>query len=58
MVEDSLMLPPDAGKGKGSGAATRASQFSSVRSTGILPVAEKHGQDARALPTPLPNLNN
>ena len=26
----------------------RANQFSNLRSTGILPVAEKHGQDARA----------
>jgi hypothetical protein len=29
----------------------RADQFSSSRSTGILPVVEKHGQDARATPS-------
>ena len=28
----------------------RADQFSNLRGTGILPVAEKHGQDARATP--------
>ena len=28
----------------------RADQFSNRRSTGILPVAERHGQDARATP--------
>ena len=28
----------------------RADQFSTLRGTGILPVAEKHGQDARATP--------
>ena len=31
--------------------AVRADQFSSLRSTGILPVAEKHGQDAHATPS-------
>ncbi|MGA7701718.1 MAG: sugar-binding domain-containing protein, partial [Thermoguttaceae bacterium] len=30
------------------GARRRADQFSKLRGTGILPVAEKHGQDARA----------
>ena len=30
--------------------SVRADQFSNLRSTSILPVAEKHGQDARATP--------
>ena len=34
----------------GHGGFRRADQFSNLRSTGILPVAEKHGQDARATP--------
>jgi hypothetical protein len=36
--------------------ALRADQFSNFRGTGILPVAEKHGQDARATPNDVTQL--
>ena len=49
-----VRLPPGAEllPGKTDGYTVRADQLSNLRSTGIPPVAEKHGQDARATRKP------
>jgi hypothetical protein len=43
-----IILPQTERFSKDPTSAARADQFSNFRGTGILPVAGKHGQDARA----------